>query len=150
MVGTPHLAFLQQKMAQQTTPQGRRMVHSLSGLMKMSIGFLPIEDPHPEKTRKYAILEDFIVHGHELRSITNHIRPERIVIVEFRKGVINPTRVPMKSISVLLAWEDSVPSPTIGDLVLRQCVFQQTKKAHSVPGTQSDMALNQSYYGHDA
>ena len=126
------------------------MAHGLGSLVKTSIGFLPIEDPHPEKTGKYSILKDFIVDSHELRSITNCIHPERIVIVEFQKGVVNPMHVPMERISVLLAWENSIPSPTIGDLVLRQCVLQQTKKAHSVPGTQLDMALDQSCYGRDA
>ena len=100
------------------------MVHGLGRLMKTCIGLFPLEDPHPKKTTDNCVLRtSLIVHRHVTLGVTDRIRPQRIIVIELREGIMEPTRVPLKSIGILLAWENGVPSSTIRDLVLRQCAF---------------------------
>ena len=100
------------------------MAHRLGRLVKTSIGTIPIKDPHPKQTTDdYILRTSLIVHPHVTLGIADRKRPQRVIVMELGKGVVEPTRVPLKSISVLLAWENSVPSPTIGNLVLRQRAF---------------------------
>ena len=118
-----YLAFFQQYAAQQTTPKGSGKTNHLGSLMKTSIGFLPVEDPHPEEMSNNGILKNLIIQGHVLLGIPNHIHPERVVVVEFGKGIIGPSRMPLKELCVLFPRKDSVPPTTIKYLVLRQYAF---------------------------
>ena len=100
------------------------MAHGLGSLMKTRIGLFPIEDPHPKQTTDNDILRtSLIVHRHIPLGITDRKRPQRIIVMELGKGIVEPTRVPLKNIGILLAWENGVPSSTVGNLVLRQRAF---------------------------
>ena len=100
------------------------MAHRLGCLVKTSIGTIPIKDPHPKQTTDdYILRTSLIVHPHVTFRIADRKRPQRVVIMELGKGIVEPTRVPLKSIGILLTRENGVPSPTIGNLVLRQRAF---------------------------
>ena len=115
--------FLQQKVAQQTTPKGGRKMNRLGCLMKMSIGFLPIEDSHLEKMDNHRVLKNLVIQSHELFRVVDHIHPKCIIVVELGKRIVGPTQMPLKEIDILLPRKDGVPPTAIRDLMLCQCAF---------------------------
>ena len=92
------------------------MADGLRRLVHPSVVVLPIEDPHPHQTTKDRIPDLFPVAHRELLRRTDHIRPQRVIVVQFRERIPPPAFFSRNRRKTSLIGQDRPMTSPITDL----------------------------------
>ena len=91
--------------------------------MKMIVGSLPVEDPHPEQRQEGQIVDLHLIHLSKPFSSSDHVGPELIVEEEVWIHVVPPLMV--GGLGVLSSLQDPMKG-ILGDLENSPQCFLQT------------------------
>ena len=118
--------------------------------MKLTIGLLPIKDPHMQKTNDDWILKYLVIQRLELLGVPDHVCPQGIIVVELREGIFQPTCGPLKKVVTLLPWKDCILLTAFRNLrgvnISLVTIYQRIFS----PGMRLDKDPDQSCYGHSS